>query len=125
MLHFALHILYYDETVFVTPHYQSICPRPLASSTSTTQPSNVRPTPNSLVFSRLSNQVQKEIEKTIQNNSTMKGRKRKCQSKFENAEIQNNSTDTSSSVYGNSQESTEICDSNAVYGKRARSTRKK
>ena len=110
---------------FVTPHYQSICPRPLASSTSTTQPSNVRPTPNSLVFSRLSNQVQKEIEKTIQNNSTMKGRKRKCQSKFENAEIQNNSTDTSSSVYGNSQESTEICDSNAVYGKRARSTRKK
>ena len=55
------------------------------------------------------------------NEPKQKGKMRKCQSKIENIESQSNSTDTS--MFGLSQESTDICDTNVVIGQRNRKKR--
>ena len=57
------------------------------------------------------------------NEGKQKRRKRKCQTKIENLESECNSTEISTSIYGNSQESIDVCDSNVVHGKRARTKR--
>ena len=50
-------------------------------------------------------------------------RRIEIKTKIENIESQSNSTEISTSMYGNSQESIDVCDSNVVHGKRARTKR--